>query len=144
MTESTTAKPTLHDANGTFDVKMEATGHTPDSTIESRTIDKTLKGDFEGSSHGEMLSSGDPKSGFAGYVAMERVTGSLKIGGAVKQGTFALMHAATMQKGVDPAMRIDIVPGSGTGDLSGIYGTFSIGFAADGKHTYTLRYGFSK
>ncbi len=129
----------MHDASGTFEVKLASTGHNPDATIESRSIDKTFTGALEATSHGEMLSSGDPASGNAGYVAIERVTGRLD--GRV--GSFALMHLATMSTGVAPQLQVTVVPGSGTGDLSGIYGTMTIAVAASGAHSYTFRYAFA-
>ena len=40
------------------------------------SIDKTFEGDLEATSRGEMLSGGSPAEGSAGFVAIERVTGS--------------------------------------------------------------------
>ena len=72
--------------------------------------------------------------GSAGYVAIERVTGTL----AGRTGSFTLQHSATMDAN-GPRMTVLIVPGSGTGDLKGIAGTFTITIA-DGKHSYDLEY----
>ena len=70
----------------------------------------------------------------AGYVAIEKVTGTL--GG--RAGTFALQHSATMTRG-EPHMSITTVPDSGTGELSGIAGKMTIRIT-DGKHFYEFEY----
>ena len=122
-------------ATGTFDVKVAPTANAPDPTISSFSINKTFHGGLQATSVGEMYSAGDPKQGNAGYVAIERVIGTL----AGRTGTFALMHTGIMQTGSTPQMTVTIVPGSGTGQLTGITGTLTITIA-DGKHSYTLRY----
>lgn len=81
-----------------------------------------------------MFSAGDPKSGAAGYVAIEIVTGTL--GG--KHGSFALQHMATMDES-GRRMSVVVVPGSGTGELKGIGGTFDIQITS-GQHSYNLEY----
>ena len=81
-----------------------------------------------------MFSAGEPKSGHAGYVAIELVTGTLD----GKQGTFTLQHLASMDA-AGSHMQVQIVPGSGTGQLHGITGTFEIKIT-DGKHNYDLSY----
>lgn len=123
-------------AKGTFEVKMSPLSN-PASGIMTMSIDKEIHGDLEATTKGEMLSAGDPKKGAAGYVAIEQVTGKL----AGKSGSFALMHFATMTPGSPNEMKVIVVPGSGTGELSGIYGTFTI-LIEGGKHSYTLEYGF--
>jgi hypothetical protein len=81
-----------------------------------------------------MFSAGDPKSGVAGYVAIEVVTGTL----AGKHGGFALQHSGTMDQG-GRKLSVIVVPGSGTGELKGISGTFDIQIA-NGQHSYDLEY----
>jgi Protein of unknown function (DUF3224) len=129
---------TTHHAAGGFDVTMAPTNHAPDEGVSSFSLEKQYHGDLEGAAKGEMLSAGDPKSGNAGYVAIEKVTGRL----ADKAGSFALMHSGTMAAGTTPQLSVVIVPGSGTGELSGIFGVLTIS-KVEGKHTYTLDYGFS-
>jgi hypothetical protein len=109
-------------AKGTFEVKMVPQTNPVDPGIMTMSIDKEIHGDLEATTKGEMLSAGDPKKGAAGYVAIEQVTGKL----GDKTGSFAFMH---------------FVPGSGTGELSGFYGTFTI-VIEGGKHSYTFDYGF--
>jgi hypothetical protein len=124
-------------AKGSFEVKMSPLSDRAAPSIMTMSIGKQIHGDLEATSKGEMLSAGDPKTGAAGYVAIEQVTG--KLGG--KSGSFALMHFAIMTPGSSNEMKIIVVPGSGTAELSGIYGTFTI-LIENGKHSYTFDYGF--
>ena len=126
------------EAAGTFEIKLAPTGHPPDESLQSLSLVKTYHGDLEGASKGEMLASGGPPSTSGGYVAMERITGTL----AGRSGSFAAMQLGSMQPGAAPQMTMQIVPGSGTGGLSGLYGTMTIAVPA-GQHHYTIHYGFS-
>jgi hypothetical protein len=125
-------------ATGTFTVDIHPLTPAPAEGLARFSSDKQIHGDLEATSKGEMLSGGDPKQGAAGYVAMELVTGTLQ----GKKGSFALQHSATMDKS-GSKMSVVIVPGSGTGELKGIAGTFDIK-NADGQHSYDLEYTFSK
>jgi len=73
--------------------------------------------------------------GSAGYVAMERVTGTLD----GRTGTFILQHGGTMQGGAQQ-LTITVVPDSGTGWLAGITGSMSIIIKEGGKHFYEFDY----
>ncbi len=130
----TAQTPTPHHAKGTFTVDVKPLTPTPAEGITRYSINKQIHGDLEATTQGEMFSAGDPKSGHAGYVAIERVTGTL----AGKHGAFVLQHFATMDAN-GPKMNVAIVPGSGTEALTGITGTFTI-VIADGQHTYDLAY----
>ena len=128
--------PVTHRATGTFDVTL-----TPQSTDDAEgtplgrlALDKRFRGGLEATSTGTMLSAGTPVKGSAGYVAIERVTGSLH----GKTGTFALQHSATMTRGVG-ALTIVVVPDSGTGELTGLSGSLSIEITG-GKHAYVFEY----
>ena len=121
-------------AHGTFQVKVQPLPSAPAEGLTRMSIDKELAGDLQGSSKGEMVSAGDPKAGAAGYVAMERVTGTL--GG--KTGSFALQHFGVMDAG-GPKLQVIVVPGSGTGELNGLSGTFTITIE-NGAHSYDLEY----
>ncbi len=123
-----------HHAHGTFTVKMQPLTPAPAEGLMRMSIDKEIHGDLEATTKGEMISAGNPKAGQAGYVAMELVTGSL--GG--KTGSFALQHSATMDAN-GPKMHIIVAPGSGTGELTGIAGTFLITIA-EGQHSYDFDY----
>ena len=126
-------------AKGAFEVKVTPDPKAPGEGLASYTLAKTFTGDLACTSAGQMLSAGDPKSGNAGYVARERITGPL----AGRVGSFALMQNGTMTTGTAPQLTATVVPGSGTGDLSGIYGSMTITIAA-GKHSYTLDYAISQ
>jgi hypothetical protein len=124
-------------ASGTFDVKLtpEAADEGADASLGRMSIDKQFHGDLEGNSKGYMLSSAATiVKGSGGYVAIERVTGTLK----GRAGSFVLQHSGTMTRGT-PQLSVTVVPDSGTGQLTGITGTFSIKIEA-GKHSYDFDY----
>ena len=129
-------EPTMtHHAQGTFDVKVAPIGAEPEWGGFGRlSIDKRFHGDLEGTSRGQMMAEGDPKSGFGGYVALERVTGAL--GG--RKGSFVLQHSGAMSGG-KAEMTVTVVPGSGTDGLKGLSGTFRI-LIEGGKHSYAFDY----
>jgi Protein of unknown function (DUF3224) len=126
---------TLH-AKGTFDVKVAlvAEDKAGGSTLGRYSLDKQYHGDLEATGKGEMLTAGTDVKGSAGYVAMERVTGTL----AGRKGSFVLQHTGTMNRGT-PALTVSVVPDSGTDELAGLTGTLTI-VIADGKHSYSLEY----
>jgi hypothetical protein len=121
-------------AQGTFEVSTQPGAPEPAEGLARFRLEKQLHGDLEGVGRGEMLTGGDPTKGEAGYVAMERVTGTLQ----GRRGSFALQHFATMTK-AGRVLQIVVVPGSGTGELTGIEGTFTISIAA-GQHSYDFAY----
>jgi hypothetical protein len=127
--------PMLH-ATGPFDVKLAPqTDANSDGSIGRMTIDKQFHGELEATSVGQMLSAMSSVKGSAGYVAIEKVTGTLN----GRKGTFVLQHNATMDRG-KPELNIIVVPDSGTGELEGLKGTMHIDIAAGGKHSYKFDY----
>lgn len=127
-------------ASGTFEVKM-----TPQTWAESQPeadkslgrflIDKQIHGDLEATTQGQMLACGDGRPGSDGvYVAIERVTGTLH----GRKGSFALYHVGLMVQGA-PELTIKVAPGSGTDELHGIAGDFTIQMA-EGRHAYRFDY----
>ncbi len=125
-------------AGGTFDVKVKPLPN--DEKVEGlavgrMSLDKQFEGDLEGTSKGEMMTVDTTVQGSAGYVAIERVTATLR----GRSGTFTLLHRATMRRGGEFDMSIVVVPDSGTGQLAGLTGTMTI-IIADGKHSYELDY----
>jgi hypothetical protein len=125
-------------ASGPFDVKLspQHSDEEPNGSILARlSIDKQFAGDLMATSKGEMLSAGTRVTGSAGYVAIERVTGTLN----GRKGSFVLQHYAFMNRGT-PDLKIVVVPDSGTGDLTGISGTMNIIIAQGGKHSYEFDY----
>ena len=124
----------MHHAHGTFTVDVHPLTPAPAEGLGRFSIDKQIYGDLEATTKGEMFTGGDPKQGAAGYVAIEVVTGTL----AGKHGSFALEHMATMDAS-GPKMQVIVVPGSGTGELKGIAGTFTIKIE-NGQHFYDFDY----
>ena len=125
----------MHRATGTFDVKVAplAAYNKEDKTLGRFSIDKQFHGGLEATSKGEMLSAGNPaRSG--GYVAIEKITGTLD----GRAGSFVLEHNATVEDG-KPHMNIIVVPGSGTGELTGIGGKMEI-IIDNGKHSFIFEY----
>jgi hypothetical protein len=122
-------------ATGTFEVKITplAPYNQEDKTLGRFSIDKQFHGDLDATSKGEMLSAGNPKTS-GGYVAIDKVTGKLN----GRSGSFVLQHSATMENG-KPHMTVFVVPGSGSGELSGISGTMDI-VIEPGKHSYVFTY----
>ena len=125
-------------AIGTFDVKLTPQQTAPETTSDPTrgrmTIEKHFHGALEAESRGEMLTGGNPAKGSAGYVAIERVSGTLD----GKHGSFLLQHSATMQGG-HSSLTITVIPGSGTGELDGIAGSMTVE-VSEGKHSYTFDY----
>ena len=122
---------------GEFEVKLEPLANDADprgSTLARLTIDKRFHGALDGTSTGEMLSAATQTKGSAGYVAIERVTGTLE----GKRGTFVLQHTGVMNRGA-PSLSIIVVPDSGTSELTGLTGTVAIEIA-NGKHEYVFEY----
>jgi len=123
-------------ARGTFDVKLNP--QPTESALGRMSIDKQFHGDLEGVSKGEMLAAGTAVKDSAGYVAMEKVTGTLH----GKKGEFILQHSGTMNRGAQ-SLALTVVPDSGTGELVGLSGTMSIDIK-DGTHFYTFTYAIAK
>lgn len=124
-------------AKGSFDISMQPAPQGEGAgraAVGRMLIDKSYRGDLTGIGQGEMLSAGNPAAGSAGYVAIEHVTGTL---GSLS-GSFALQHSGTMHAGVSN-LTITIVPGSGTGDLAGITGSYKLDIV-ERKHFYELDY----
>jgi hypothetical protein len=124
-------------AKGSFEVKMtpQAWSESPaDQTLGRFLLDKQYHGDLEAISQGQMLSAGTAEKGSAGYVAIEKLVGTLH----GRTGSFVLQHNGVMDRGV-PQLTIAIVPDSGTGELQGVAGTMTIQIA-DGQHSYELAY----
>ena len=124
-------------AAGSFDVKtspLPGDDATASTLIGRYALIKQFHGDLEAASKGEMLATGDPSTGSAGYVAIEQVTGTL----AGHTGSFALQHIGAMDKG-NLMLTVAVVPGSGSGELTGLAGTMIIRNES-GKHSYEFEY----
>jgi hypothetical protein len=135
-TRTAAGTPMIATAKGPFDVKLTPQGNATDPAAVGRmTLDKVFHGDLEATSVGEMLAVRTAVANSAGYVAIERVTGTL----AGRKGTFALQHWGVMDRGAQD-LRISVIPDSATGDLAGLVGTMTIDIQPGGKHFYSFAY----
>jgi hypothetical protein len=98
------------------------------------SIDKQISGDLLAKTRGQMLSAMTDTKGSAGYVAIERVTGTLH----GRKGSFVLQHNGLMDRGT-PSLSVVVVPDSGTDELAGLVGEFRI-LIEGGKHRYEFDY----
>jgi hypothetical protein len=124
-------------ASGTFEVKLTphmSKENDEEANLVKLSIDKQFHGDLTAISKGEMLANNMGDKGSGGYVAMERVSGTLH----GHRGTFVLQHSGTMTRGATQ-LSITVVPESGTGQLVGLEGKMTIK-VVNGKHSYDFEY----
>ncbi len=122
-------------ARGTFEVKLTPEeDKTGEAIVGRMTIDKQFEGEIEGTSAGLMVMAGTAVQGSAGYVALEKVTGSVN----GRRGSFYLQHSGTMRRGLGQ-LTIIVVPDSGTDELTGLDGKLDINIT-EGKHFYDFEY----
>jgi hypothetical protein len=123
-------------ASGTFDVKIApvAEDKGEGSSLGRMSLDKQFHGDLEATSKGEMLTAMSEVKGSGGYVAVERVSGTLH----GRKGSFALIHRGIMAGG-QQELSLTVVPDSGSGELAGLAGKMDIKIA-EGKHFYEFEY----
>ena len=120
--------------SGTFDVTLTPAplaNPEADKTLARLALTKTFHGPLQATSRGEMLSATTPTQGSAGYVAIERVAGTLD----GRTGSFVLLHAGLMARGT-PTLSVTIVPDSATDALLGLASTMTL----TPTHTYSLTY----
>jgi hypothetical protein len=128
-------------ATGTFEVKLAPqtlADSAADSTLGRMSLDKIFQGDLDATAKGEMLTALTSVKDSAGYVAIERVSGTLQ----GRKGTFVLQHNGTMTRGAQ-SLTVTVVPDSGTGELTGLSGKMDIRIEP-GKHVYELEYTIAK
>lgn len=124
-------------AQGTFEVKLQPMpfeGSDPAWKLFRQSIEKRISGDLVATTTGQMISAMTDTEGSAGYVAMERVDGTLH----GKVGSFVLQHVGRMTRG-EPSLSVMVVPDSGTGELVGLEGDFKIKMGSGG-HSYEFTY----
>ena len=123
-------------ATGTFDVQLtpQAPETEGDTSLGRLPLDKQVHGDLQATSKGQMLTGMTATKGSAGYVAIEKVEGTL----AGRAGSFILQHRGIMDRGT-PTLLVTVVPDSGTGALEGLTGTMTIEITG-GEHRYTFDY----
>jgi hypothetical protein len=126
-----------HLAKGTFEVNLQPLpfeGADPAWMLGRLSIDKQISGDLVATTKGQMISAMTATKGSAGYVALERVTGTLN----GKKGSFVLQHNGFMNRGT-PSLSVVVVPDSGTEELVGLEGEFKI-IVEGGRHSYEFNY----
>ena len=124
-------------ATGAFDVKISPLAlseESADPKLGRMAIAKQYHGDLEATAKGEMLTAQSEMKDSGVYVAVERVTGTLR----GKRGSFAMYHSGVMNRG-KPELRITVVPDSGTDELQGLTGMMNIKID-NGKHSYDFEY----
>jgi hypothetical protein len=122
-------------ARGMFQVQIKPLGDdAADASLARMSIDKEFHGELKGTSKGQMLAAATTVKDSAGYVAIERVTGTLQN----RHGTFLLQHHGLMSRGTGD-LRITVIPDSGTDQLVGLAGTMTI-IVAGGEHSYDFEY----
>jgi len=122
---------------GPFEVTLKPLpmdGDADAQLLARMSLDKVYHGDLEAIGKGQMLTGGTTIRNSAAYVAIERVTGTLK----GRKGSFTLQHTGLMNRG-SPSLLISVVPDSATEQLEGLKGTMTINIEA-GKHFYQLDY----
>ena len=124
-------------AKGSFEVKRSAEPACDMGDGEQAghfRFDKTFGGPLDATSVVHMLAVGSPQSGSAGYVAVERITGTLD----GRSGAFFCQHYGVMDRG-NASLTLTVVPDSGTDGLAGLSGRMAIDIV-DGRHFYTFDY----
>ena len=127
----------MPEVTGEFDVTMtpETLSDTAaQSGLGRLSLNKRYHGALDASGQGEMLSVRAAVAGSAGYVALERVDGSLD----GRHGSFYLQHSGSMTRG-EPALSVTVVPDTGTEQLQGLSGSLAIRIEG-GKHYYDFTY----
>ncbi|MEO6264457.1 MAG: DUF3224 domain-containing protein [Luteimonas sp.] len=126
-----------HQVKGAFDVNRtaEPSCDMGDGAVTGHfRFDKRFHGDLDATSVVHMLAVATDVPGSAGYVAIERLSGTLQ----GRTGSFFMQHSGIMDRGA-ASLSLMVVPDSGSGDLKGITGRMAIDIT-DGKHFYTFDY----
>jgi hypothetical protein len=101
------------------------------------SVTKTFTGDIEGEGQVEYLMM-YRSDGSAAFDGLERVIG--RIGG--RAGTFVLQRTGVFESG-QAKESYSVIPGSGTGELSGLLGDGSSAVGHGTEHPFTLDYDFA-
>ncbi len=126
-------------ATGSFEVK--SWDEKPYSEIEGQP--KLTRASVVYTYHGGLESEGSieylmcySSNNIAYFIGYEQMTGRLND----RSGSFVLQHIGTFENGAVKTT-LTIVPGSATGDLSGLQGTGT--FGGDGEAKFALDYEFA-
>lgn len=123
--------------SGTFDItpNPEPPYDSDDNVILGRmSFLKQFQGSLNAKSTVNMTYARTPVESSAGYVAVEKISGSLND----RSGSFVVIHTGVTYGG-DLRLTVEIVPDSGTGELVGITGSMTID-NSEGDHKYSLDY----
>jgi hypothetical protein len=124
-------------AVGTFDVTVTQAGSDDKAAgigLGRWLLEKRIHGDLEASGKGEMLTAATDPGDAKAYVAIGRITGTLD----GRAGSFVFMHSATVTSD-GQRLTITVMPGSGTGALTGLTGTMTIR-VENNVHRYDFDY----
>lgn len=105
----------------------------PGAPAGRMVLSKTYHGDLHGTGIGQMISK-RTEGGAAVYYAIEEFSGSVE----GRSGAFTLVHQGRMTKDAQ-SLEVQILEGSGSGELTTIAGSMVISQGADG-HVYELAY----
>jgi hypothetical protein len=123
---------------GPFEVKLSpqpADEREAAAFLGRLNIDKQFLGALEATSVGQMIAGRGDKPESAGYVALERVTGTLD----GRTGSFILQHSGHSSP-AGQSLAVNVVADSGTDALVGLTGTMQIIIEPGGKHFYEFDY----
>ena len=124
--------------DGAFDVKLTpqpADDREATAFLVRMAIDKSFHGELEATSVGQMLAARGDQPPSAGYVAIERVTGTL----AGRRGSFVLQHSGHSSP-AGQSLEINVVADSGADELKGLSGAMRIIIEPGGGHVYEFDY----
>jgi len=119
-------------AIGTFEITLDPQQDEV-APVGRIVIIKQYSGGMDGTGAGQMISK-RTDSGVAVYSAIEEFSGNVD----GKSGSFTLHHYGYMDNN-SMELKIEIIPGSGTGKLESITGQLVIE-QKDGQHNYHLDY----
>lgn len=101
------------------------------------SVSKTFRGDIEGEGTLEYLMM-HRDDGSASFIGLERIVGCI----GHRSGSFVLQHNGTFRAGT-AAATWTVVPGSGTGELTGLRGEGGFESAHADAYAVTLDYDFA-
>jgi Protein of unknown function (DUF3224) len=126
-------------ASGSF--KIEGWDEKPYTEIEGgrkltqASVKQAFSGDIEGEGAVEWLMCYRPDQ-TADFVGLQRIAGRL----GNRSGSFVLTQTAGTFDGKEARGELSVVPGSGTGELSGLSGTGEFRAPVGGQPSITLDY----
>lgn len=128
-------EPQMQTISGRFEVKMTPEpGELDAEGITRFRLDKRYAGTLAAEATGLMTAHQATVPGSAGYVAIERVQGTLED----RRGSFVLQHSGLMW-GETRQLSIEVIPDSADGELVGLRGRMGIRIE-DGVHHYDFEY----